>query len=271
MSNRTLPCNRCGKMLYRSSTSLPEGEARCRACRNVEPQPSGPRPGSVGRRALMRLTICPWCSTEFVGHTKFCTRAHAWASVGERQRVRTLDDPHQERKAREKHAPGLSGKQRSDLLKRWMRQGKACAYCEALATTVDHVVPLVRGGTNYEGNLAPCCRPCNGRKGYCTVIEWRTGRRLPRMTHALKVRPPRPVKVKPPKPTHPCPVCRAETTMRASCSPECSRESNDRKTRDKYRASHGLLVDLDEPTKRWRSSDATQLRILRRALRGEAA
>ena len=87
---------------------------------------------------------------------------------------------------------------RHTLLAKWKRQRKSCAYCDELATTIDHVLPLIRGGNNYEGNLAPCCRLCNSSKAGLMVIEWRTGKRLPRMGSALawkkKVRP---AKVKP--------------------------------------------------------------------------
>lgn len=48
-----------------------------------------------------------------------------------------------------------------------------CSYCPAPATTVDHVVPLNRGGSHAEGNLAPACRSCNSSKGDKLLIEWR--------------------------------------------------------------------------------------------------
>lgn len=31
--------------------------------------------------------------------------------------------------------------------------------------TVDHVIPLSKGGTNHRSNLAILCRPCNSAKG----------------------------------------------------------------------------------------------------------
>lgn len=50
---------------------------------------------------------------------------------------------------------------------------KPCAYCGAVATEVDHVLPVSRGGTNVEENLAPACAPCNQSKGSRTPEEWR--------------------------------------------------------------------------------------------------
>lgn len=43
--------------------------------------------------------------------------------------------------------------------------GWCCAYCSIRLTpktvTVDHVIPLSRGGTNWPANLVPSCAHCN--------------------------------------------------------------------------------------------------------------
>lgn len=41
------------------------------------------------------------------------------------------------------------------------------------SATIDHFVPLSRGGTNALDNLVPACRSCNGAKGSQTVEEFR--------------------------------------------------------------------------------------------------
>ena len=248
---KDLPCNRCGELMWSRTGSLPAGKARCQACRRIAPQPWG-----ALNNGSPRLVMCPQCWQVFDrgrrARRKFCSQACFGAYQGERQRVRSLDDQHQLRCEREKNAPGLSRSQRSRLLTQWKRQGKSCAYCDALATTVDHVVPLVRGGTNYEGNIIGCCKRCNSSKAGLLIIEWRTGKRLPRMGRALawqtRVRV---VKVKPLKAAHQCLVCHTDTTRNAYCSTACMNEWWARKTRDKYRATHGLTVDMSEPTKSW--------------------
>ena len=54
------------------------------------------------------------------------------------------------------------------------RYGDCCAYCGSKKPlTVDHVVPLVRGGSNYIGNLLPACAWCNSSKGKKLLVEWR--------------------------------------------------------------------------------------------------
>ena len=48
----------------------------------------------------------------------------------------------------------------------YMRDGFRCRSCGATTDlTVDHIVPLVRGGTNELRNLQTLCRSCNSRKG----------------------------------------------------------------------------------------------------------
>ena len=49
-----------------------------------------------------------------------------------------------------------------------------CFYCGVTAKlTIDHVIPLSRGGTHTIGNVVPSCLPCNLRKGTRFVMEWR--------------------------------------------------------------------------------------------------
>lgn len=56
------------------------------------------------------------------------------------------------------------------------RTPRDCAYCGvafgALTPTVDHCVPLSRGGTNDLDNLVWACLPCNLRKGTKTAEEF---------------------------------------------------------------------------------------------------
>lgn len=52
-----------------------------------------------------------------------------------------------------------------------------CFYCgiqlNAENRSLDHKVPLVRGGTNDISNLVPCCLPCNQRKHTMTDVEFK--------------------------------------------------------------------------------------------------
>lgn len=51
-----------------------------------------------------------------------------------------------------------------------------CHYCGRATPkaelTMDHVVPLTRGGKSAKSNLAACCKECNNRKKNLLPIEW---------------------------------------------------------------------------------------------------
>lgn len=48
-----------------------------------------------------------------------------------------------------------------------------CAYCGTDGPmTMDHVVPLSRGGHHVAGNVVPACRSCNSAKGALTAGEF---------------------------------------------------------------------------------------------------
>jgi len=64
------------------------------------------------------------------------------------------------------------------------RDGQRCVYCNAAATTIDHVHPRSRGGTDTWENLVACCLNCNNLKSNKTPAEmgWKL-RSSPRMPH----------------------------------------------------------------------------------------
>jgi 5-methylcytosine-specific restriction endonuclease McrA len=49
-----------------------------------------------------------------------------------------------------------------------------CAYCgRPCKATVDHVVPISRGGRDEAANVLPACKTCNSSKRDLLVTEWR--------------------------------------------------------------------------------------------------
>jgi len=60
----------------------------------------------------------------------------------------------------------------------WKRKRSAgvCYYCggkfNAMELTMDHVIPIVRGGKTVPGNLVPACKECNTKKKYLLPLEW---------------------------------------------------------------------------------------------------
>ena len=72
-------------------------------------------------------------------------------------------------------------KQRARLLratqwwKRKIAKGK-CHYCHKPVSpkelTMDHIVPLSRGGLSTKGNVVPSCKACNTQKKQMLPMEW---------------------------------------------------------------------------------------------------
>lgn len=75
------------------------------------------------------------------------------------------------RHARKRQAPGhFTAEEFAHLCE---SRGHCCTYCGAQTKmTVDHVVPLSRGGSNHIENIAPACLSCNSRKRDRTVEEF---------------------------------------------------------------------------------------------------
>jgi 5-methylcytosine-specific restriction endonuclease McrA len=51
-----------------------------------------------------------------------------------------------------------------------------CYYCGGAVKpselTMDHVVPLARGGKSTKGNVVPACKDCNTKKRKLLPMEW---------------------------------------------------------------------------------------------------
>lgn len=58
--------------------------------------------------------------------------------------------------------------------KRLARQ--TCSYCNRKVPlselTMDHVVPIIRGGKSTKNNVVPACKECNNKKKYLLPVEW---------------------------------------------------------------------------------------------------
>lgn len=62
---------------------------------------------------------------------------------------------------------------------RWWQQKTAsgrCYYCQQTVPyrelTMDHLVPLTRGGRSTRDNLVPSCKSCNNQKKNMLPLEW---------------------------------------------------------------------------------------------------
>ncbi len=63
---------------------------------------------------------------------------------------------------------------KSDWWKKELAKG-ICYYCSRPfppeELTMDHILPVVRGGKSVKSNCVPCCKECNNAKKYLTPAE----------------------------------------------------------------------------------------------------
>jgi len=71
------------------------------------------------------------------------------------------------------------GKARALRQTRWWQQRLAkgiCHYCQRpfppAQLTMDHILPIIRGGKTTRGNVVPACKECNSKKKYLLPVEW---------------------------------------------------------------------------------------------------
>ena len=60
----------------------------------------------------------------------------------------------------------------------WKRKRSSgiCHYCgekfPPAELTMDHLIPVARGGRSEKFNLVPCCKECNTKKKGMLPVEW---------------------------------------------------------------------------------------------------
>jgi len=81
--------------------------------------------------------------------------------------------------ADEEHVRREKAKARELRQSQWwknLRGHGQCYYCKRRipprALTMDHIVPVIRGGRSSRSNVVPCCKACNSRKKHLLPVEW---------------------------------------------------------------------------------------------------
>jgi 5-methylcytosine-specific restriction endonuclease McrA len=88
---------------------------------------------------------------------------------------RQADD--ERRRSRKENAEGNYSA--NDIKKQNKIQKGRCYYCgQKKKLTIDHIVPLSRGGSNWPSNIVLACGSCNSKKHNKLPHEWSEGGRL---------------------------------------------------------------------------------------------
>lgn len=158
-------CTTCGQVKtladFRVDSQKPDGLSyKCRSCfrSGWQNSPPGVRQKSADRSKSRKASNPGMVRTSNAQASSRWRKAHpdmALASVN-RRRARLASAEHQPYS-------------RSEILSRW---NNTCAYCDAPAEHLDHVVPISKRGADAEHNLLPACATCNLSKGAKTLAQW---------------------------------------------------------------------------------------------------
>jgi 5-methylcytosine-specific restriction endonuclease McrA len=98
-------------------------------------------------------------------------RNKAWAKANPDKIRRLSLEGTNRRNARLRGAEGShTHEEWTDLVEKC---GHRCVRCgEAKPLTKDHIVPLIKGGSDYIENIQPLCQPCNSSKGGRIVVNY---------------------------------------------------------------------------------------------------
>src|ERR1051325_2117153 len=65
----------------------------------------------------------------------------------------------------------------------WWKRKRAAGVCHHCGErfppqelTMDHLIPVVRGGKSVKGNVVPSCKPCNTERNQARAAEGRRAR-----------------------------------------------------------------------------------------------
>ena len=87
-----------------------------------------------------------------------------------KQKAHSLAGAHRRRARKEANGGTHSAKEWRNLCAKYNHRCLCCG--EAKPLTIDHVIPLVEGGTNDISNIQPLCLDCNLRK-HARTIDYR--------------------------------------------------------------------------------------------------
>ena len=131
--------------------TAPDGRRQCKTCRCAA------RKTDYAKHRVARLeAMAEWRAAN---HDRFLETNRAWR-LANPERVNLIS---RLKKQRRRNAGVLTAADWQAVLDLY---GTDCLACGSDAPpTIDHVIPIIRGGSNTSDNVQPLCRDCNTRKG----------------------------------------------------------------------------------------------------------
>ena len=148
---------------------------RCESCDMIERRRQARERYRRASGAIVRKNVCVRCSERLETtrvNRQYCikckrirqyeNKSRAWKLKPEHYRAKSIE--HQQNRRARKHGATSTHLDRQflDVLK---LECDCCVYCYSNEKlTIDHIVPLSRGGTNEMNNLVLACKSCNSAK-----------------------------------------------------------------------------------------------------------
>jgi 5-methylcytosine-specific restriction endonuclease McrA len=169
--------NACRRWVASGKSELRTMADRCRQCSGSIPNP---RAGKVfcSKKCKMRAVQVNRVRDDHARYLRERERRIAYAIAYAAANPHVGQTAKRRRKALLAQA-GVFAVTAKDWRRLKDRHGGRCAYCDVKAPlTMEHVVPISRGGTHGVGNLLPACANCNSSKRHRLLVEWRAGIRV---------------------------------------------------------------------------------------------
>ena len=167
-------CEKCGKD-FEYRLTVQRGRFCSFECAKIN--------APFARKKTLLEIVCASCNEIFSGYIGriYCSKKCVGAGMtGEKHRnykggVLNKQYHHRKRKALVRGALGSHTQKEWEELKNMY--DNMCICCKRsepeILLTLDHIVPITKGGTDFIENIQPLCGSCNSRK-YVSIINFRT-------------------------------------------------------------------------------------------------
>jgi 5-methylcytosine-specific restriction endonuclease McrA len=176
MASRVPCAGTCGQLIYHTKASLPVGQATCRKCRNTAPKPYGSKKQAV---SLPEPRTCPVCEKLWQptakSKTRYCSTVCVNVSRGSVGVLQGDRARYAAKLARRRAAIVSQTIETVDPETVYARDKWVCQLCNRRvnpairgvsrwAPSLDHVIPVSKGGAHSYANVQLAHFGCNSAK-----------------------------------------------------------------------------------------------------------